>query len=70
MTAATDFTTPDAAAARTARRERWHTRINRAAGTLDLLGFGWLVALLRMAAGDNVRQQGKEQVKGLKVVSN
>jgi nitrate/nitrite transport system permease protein len=60
MTAVTDFNPPDVAAARTMRRERWHTRINRAAGTLDLLGFGWLVPLLRIAADDNARQQGGE----------
>jgi nitrate/nitrite transport system permease protein len=61
MTAVTDFNPPDdAAAARALRRERWHTRINRAAGTLDLVGFGWLVPLLRIAAGDNARQQGGE----------
>jgi nitrate/nitrite transport system permease protein len=61
MTAVTDFNPPDdAAAAPTLRRERWHTRINRAAGTLDLLGFGWLVPLLRIAAGDNARQQAGE----------
>ncbi|MPZ58033.1 MAG: ABC transporter permease subunit [Rhizobiales bacterium] len=60
MTAATDFSPPDAAAARAAHRERWHTRINRAAGTLDLIGFGWLVPILRLAAGDDTRQQGRE----------
>ena len=60
MTAVTDFSPTDVAAARALRRERWHTRINRAAGTFDLLGFGWLVPLLRIAAGDNARQQGGE----------
>jgi nitrate/nitrite transport system permease protein len=60
MTAVTDFNSPDVAAARNARRERWHTRINRAAGTLDLIGFGWLVPLLRIAAGDNAREQAGE----------
>ena len=42
-----------------ARRERWHTRINRSAGFFELIGFGWLVPLMRMAAGDNARVQGK-----------
>jgi nitrate/nitrite transport system permease protein len=61
MSAAADFIPPDvASAARAARRERWHMRINRMAGTLDLIGFGWLVPILRMAAGDNVRRQGGE----------
>jgi nitrate/nitrite transport system permease protein len=60
MTAVTDFNAPDVDTARIMRRERWHTRINRAAGTLDLVGFGWLVPLLRIAAGDNARQQAGE----------
>lgn len=61
MTAATDF--GDAAAAREARRERrerWFARINRAAIYLNVVGFGWLVPLMRIAAGDNPRSQMKE----------
>lgn len=61
MTAAADFATRAVdTAARDARRERWHTRINRVAGTLDVIGFGWLVPIMKMTAGDSVRQQGKE----------
>jgi nitrate/nitrite transport system permease protein len=61
MSAAADFSPPDvASAARIARRERWHMRINRVAGTLDVIGFGWLVPIMRMAAGDSVRRQGGE----------
>jgi nitrate/nitrite transport system permease protein len=47
-------------AERMARRERWHTRINRAAGTFELVGLGWLIPLLRIALGEDVREQGVE----------
>lgn len=43
--------------ARTERREKLFTRINKAAGWLDALGFSWLVPLLKIAAGDNPREQ-------------
>ncbi|MCG8649263.1 MAG: ABC transporter permease [Pirellulales bacterium] len=36
------------------------TRINRAAGTLDVIGFGWLTPILRMVAGDNPKHQVTE----------
>jgi nitrate/nitrite transport system permease protein len=49
-----------AAAERAAARERWHMRINRAAGFVELIGLGWLIPLLRMALGEDVRQQGIE----------
>jgi nitrate/nitrite transport system permease protein len=49
------------------RRAMWHTRINRAASYLDVLGFGWLVPLMRMAAGDSVRTQGRELWRALGV---
>ena len=61
MSLATDIApVADDKAARAMRRERWHTRINRSAGFLELVGFGWLVPLMRMAAGDNMKRQGKE----------
>jgi nitrate/nitrite transport system permease protein len=63
MSITTDVGLPDAsatAAARAARLERWHTRINRSAGFFELVGLGWLVPLFRMAAGDSIRQQSKE----------
>ena len=41
-------------------RERWHLRINRAAGFFELVGLGWLLPLLRIALGEDVRQQGIE----------
>ena len=49
-----------AKAARIARFERWQPRINRSAGFFELIGFGWLVPLMRMASGDSVREQGGE----------
>ena len=61
MSLATDIApVPDVKVARAARRERWHTRINRSASFLELLGFGWLVPLMRIAAGDSMRRQGVE----------
>ncbi len=39
------------------RRERLFARINKASGYLDVAGFGWVVPLLRMAAGDSPRHQ-------------
>lgn len=49
-----------ATAKRTAVRERWHSRINRAAGYFEFVGLGWLIPLVRIALGDDVRQQGVE----------
>jgi nitrate/nitrite transport system permease protein len=46
-----------ALATREARRGRWQLRINRATGFLELLGFGWLVPLMRIASGENLAQQ-------------
>jgi nitrate/nitrite transport system permease protein len=43
--------------ARAARREKLFTRINKAAGWLDALGLSWTVPLLKMAAGDNPKEQ-------------
>jgi nitrate/nitrite transport system permease protein len=62
MSIASDVVHVDEApsAVRGARRERWRLRINRAAGFVELVGFGWLVPLMRMAAGDSLRLQGLE----------
>lgn len=38
-------------------RERLFLRITRAAAYLDVAGLGWVVPLLRMAAGDTPRHQ-------------
>ena len=45
---------------RNKRREKLFSSINRASGWLDALGFSWLVPLLKMAAGDNPREQFAE----------
>ncbi|WP_136656746.1 ABC transporter permease [Nitratireductor sp. XY-223] len=47
------------------KREKLFTWINRASGWLDALGFSWLVPLLKMAAGDNPREQMKELQRAL-----
>jgi nitrate/nitrite transport system permease protein len=63
MSIATDAVTPDHASAqavRAAKRELWHTRINRLAGSLEVVGLGWTIPLMRMAAGDSLRTQGRE----------
>ena len=44
-----------------ARRERLFARINKASGYLDVFGLGWVVPLLRIAAGDSPRHQLAEQ---------
>ena len=41
-------------------REKVFSGINKASGWLEALGFSWLVPLLKMAAGDNIQEQGKE----------
>ncbi len=41
----------------TVRRERVFSAINKAGGWLDALGFSWLVPILKIAAGDNPREQ-------------
>ena len=48
-----------------ARREKIFTLINRSAGWFDALGFSWLVPILKIAAGDNVREQMGELKKVL-----
>ncbi len=48
----------DAAVA--ARKERQFARIERAAKFLNLVSLGWIAPLLRMAAGDDVKQQMRE----------
>ena len=60
MTSTADFVSTAVAtaeAARAERRERWHARISHAASFLGVLGIGWIVPLLRIAAGDNPRAQ-------------
>jgi nitrate/nitrite transport system permease protein len=56
-----------AATARAARRERLAAGIARTAGFLKLVGLGWLVPLLRLAIGENPRQQAVELWQSLGV---
>ncbi|MBU2957671.1 ABC transporter permease [Paracoccus sp. 1_MG-2023] len=51
---------PNFTAAREARRERNFTRINKADAWLKVAGLGWLTPMMRIAAGDNARTQGRE----------
>ena len=53
MTIATDISDRSTAA----RRDRLFTAINKAALWLNALGFGWLTPILRIAAGDDLREQ-------------
>lgn len=52
MTLATETTSPAQP-----RNGRLFSAINRVSHWLDALGFGWLTPILRMAAGDNPREQ-------------
>jgi nitrate/nitrite transport system permease protein len=45
---------------RAARREVWQSRISRVSGFLNILGLGFVVPLLRIAAGESVKPQLKE----------
>ncbi|MEO5805982.1 ABC transporter permease [Devosia sp.] len=55
MSIATDLPSKDRAAGH--RRQRLFTAINRASTWLNALGLGWLTPLLKIAAGDNPREQ-------------
>ncbi|WP_299378014.1 ABC transporter permease [uncultured Tateyamaria sp.] len=48
------------AAARDARKQRTFTRINAADKWFQVLGLSWLTPVLKAAAGDNPKAQGKE----------
>ena len=71
MTTTTDFAAiEDRSGGRRARRERWLMRITQTATWLRVLGLGWLVPLLRIAAGDSPRHQLRElwQQLGIPVI--
>jgi nitrate/nitrite transport system permease protein len=57
MTTAADII---GSARRSERRERVFGVINKTAAYLNVIGFGWLVPILRIAAGDNLRLQMRE----------
>jgi nitrate/nitrite transport system permease protein len=63
MSTASDILSGPAVSADTARavrRERWQTRISRVAGFFNMVGLGFVVPILRIAAGENVKPQLKE----------
>ena len=51
---------PDAARRREEKKARLHTRINKASAYLNVIGVGFAVPLLKMAAGDSPKHQLKE----------
>jgi nitrate/nitrite transport system permease protein len=57
MTTAADII---GSARRSERRERVFGVINKTAAYLNVIGFGWLVPILKIAAGDNLRLQMRE----------
>ena len=73
MTIATDTLVADAEAraAREARRQRWFSRITKIEGYLSVLGLGFLVPILKMIGGDNVKTQSKElwRLAGVPIVA-
>ncbi|SIO06265.1 ABC transporter permease [Vannielia litorea] len=60
MTAIDPQSLTDAAAAKEARKARLFTRINKADKWFSVLGLAWITPVLKAAAGDNPRAQGKE----------
>ena len=60
MSATAEHVMANPASAAAVRRERLHARIGKIAGYLDLIGIGWVAPILRMAAGDDVRTQGRQ----------
>ncbi|WP_386682655.1 ABC transporter permease [Loktanella sp. R86503] len=56
---------------REARRAVWFTRINKADAWFSVLGLAWVTPMLKAAAGDNPRAQGKEiwRLLGVPVLS-
>ena len=73
MTIATETITAnaDAQAAREARRQRWFSRITKVEGYLSVLGLGFVVPILKMIGGDNVKTQSKElwRLAGVPIVA-
>ncbi|MGR3795853.1 ABC transporter permease [Vannielia sp. SX4] len=60
MTAIDPQSLNDAAAAKEARKARLFTRINKADKWFSVLGLAWITPVLKAAAGDNPKAQGKE----------
>ncbi|HQF30864.1 MAG TPA: ABC transporter permease [Hyphomicrobiales bacterium] len=62
MTTANDFID---AAEKTPWRDTFFLRLNQAEKPLSIFGLGWIVPLLKMAAGDDPREQFRELWRGL-----
>ncbi|MBY6153879.1 ABC transporter permease [Vannielia litorea] len=60
MTAIDPQSLNDAAAAKEARKARLFTRINKADKWFSVLGLAWITPVVKAAAGDNPKAQGKE----------
>ncbi len=60
MALVSDALQSDGGERRRTRREQFFRRLDRANGTLSVFGLGFLVPLLRIAAGDNVKAQARE----------
>jgi nitrate/nitrite transport system permease protein len=52
--------TIEAGAPRAGRREKILSGINRVAGFLGVIGLGWLAPIMRIMAGDNIKEQLRE----------
>jgi nitrate/nitrite transport system permease protein len=57
MTTATGYVEVQSEGKTALRRQRMHHWINKASGTLNVFGLGFLVALLKIAAGDSPKTQ-------------
>ena len=63
MSTASDFLPASDVSAdelRAARHERWQARISKSSGFLNVMGIGFVVPLLRIAAGEAIKPQLKE----------
>lgn len=61
MNTATTAESAEAMAQEKAKRiERMHTRINKVGKYLDVAGLAWVTPILKMAAGEDAKVQGKE----------
>jgi nitrate/nitrite transport system permease protein len=60
MTNVTDTLAADDIKARAMRKERLFQRVNKASGWLNIIGLGWIVPMIKIAAGDNIGEQFAE----------